>query len=872
MTKTEQSDGATIEAADTGERGITLAAPLAGWLTAISDVPDPVFSQEILGPGVAIDPFGNVLTAPADAVVGSAHRAHHAVSLRLANGVEILLHIGLETVSLGGEGFTLHVAEGQRVKTGDPLITFDMDFLAHKAKSLVIPIVVLTEGYRLTALETNREIGAGEPMLVLCPVDGATPAVAAATTTTASGPQAVSTRLMLIRDPDGLHARPAGLIADCAKRFDAKVLFRANGKEADARSPVKMMLLGLGGGSSVEVSAIGRQAEEVLDALQQVIDSAAGAAPAGLAPVAPETSPAPCPPAGAALPPFAADERADIKAVQAVSGLATGRALPIARDRLEVPELGDGAGSENQRLEHALDVARTALAAEIEASRGRNQSQAEILKAHLSFLDDPDLIDGARDLIGQGKSAAFAWRASASAQAAALKQLGNARLAERAADLQDVEHRILMILLGKTATGLAALPAGSVILATDLLPSQLSGMDSKNIAGMCFAEGGPTSHVAILAASLGIPTLVAGGPDVLRVTAGTPVILDADHMVLRVNPPQEDMAAMETRIARRRDHLNETRSLAGQDCRMADGRRIEVVANLASPSDALTAVANGAEGCGLLRSEFLFLERKTAPSEEEQLAQYQSVADSLEGRPLIIRTLDAGADKVLPYLNLPEEINPALGIRGIRASLWRPETLRTQLRAILRVRPLGQCRIMVPMVAVLDELRTVKTMLQEECNALGITEKVPLGIMVEVPSVAVMADVFAEESDFFSIGTNDLTQYTLAMDRMNPRLAQNIDAFDPAVLRLIAQTTAGAAKFDRWTSVCGGLASIPLAAPVLIGLGVTELSASASAIPEIKALVRTLTFERCQEVAREALAQPSAAAVRRLLSSYWPEV
>ncbi|HXP96953.1 MAG TPA: phosphoenolpyruvate--protein phosphotransferase, partial [Telmatospirillum sp.] len=558
--------------------------------------------------------------------------------------------------------------------------------------------------------------------------------------------------------------------------------------------------------------------------------------------------------------------------VQAVSGVAVGKAVRLVQEQITVIEAGEGLELEATRLERALEACRQDLGREIEAARPQNRQQAEILKAHQSFLDDMDLLDTARSLVDQGKGAAYAWKSAASQQAAALKRLGNARLAERAIDLLDVERRVLLALAGKSRSGHDSLAAGSILLADDLLPSQLTSMDTAHLAGLCLAEGGPTSHVAILAASLGIPTLVAMGHEISRVPDGTPLILDADHRLLHVNPPDADRAAIAAKIEKRQARLIEAKSHAAEICVMADGQRIEVVANLASPSDALIAVANGAEGCGLLRSEFLFLNRDRAPSEDEQLAQYQTVADSLEGRPLIIRTLDAGADKVLPFLGLPKEENPALGLRGVRIGQWKPETLRSQLRAILRVRPYGQCRIMVPMVATIDELRFVRAMLEKERLALGLTEPASLGIMVEVPAAAMMADVFAAECDFFSIGTNDLTQYTLAMDRMNPNLAKRVDAFDPAVLRLIAQTTKGAATHNRWIGVCGGLASIPLAAPVLIGLGVTELSATASAVPEVKAMIRSLTMEQCQTVARQALSRDTAEAVHRLLASYWPEV
>ena len=286
-------------------------------------------------------------------------------------------------------------------------------------------------------------------------------------------------------------------------------------------------------------------------------------------------------------------------------------------------------------------------------------------------------------------------------------------------------------------------------------------------------------------------------------------------------------------------------------------------ANLASLEDAKAAVENGAEGCGLLRTEFLFMDRDTPPTEDEQLAAYQAIAEALDGRPLIIRTLDIGADKPAPYLPLPHEENPALGVRGVRVSLAFPELLRSQLRAIVRVRPLGQVQVMLPMVAAVAEIRAVRAIFAELAAALGVSLP-KLGVMVETPAAAVIADLIAAEADFLSIGTNDLAQYALAMDRTSPQLAAQVDAMHPAVLRLAQQAAIGGSRYGRTISVCGGLASELAAAPILIGLGVTELSASPAAVPELKAAIRKLTLAQCRDIAGRALMQTSAAEVRAL--------
>jgi phosphoenolpyruvate-protein kinase (PTS system EI component) len=303
---------------------------------------------------------------------------------------------------------------------------------------------------------------------------------------------------------------------------------------------------------------------------------------------------------------------------------------------------------------------------------------------------------------------------------------------------------------------------------------------------------------------------------------------------------------------------------AQRECRTADGTRIEVFANVGSEAEAHTALRNGAEGSGLLRTEFLFLERTAPPDEVEQLEQYQQIAHALEGRPLTIRTLDIGGDKPIPYLPLPHEENPALGLRGVRTSLANPALLETQLRAILGVRPPGQCRILLPMITEASEVTSVRQLLEKICAEVGVRRTPALGVMVETPASAVLADRLLAVADFLSIGTNDLTQYTLAMDRGHPQLAARLDAMHPAVLYLIDAAARAAAGRGRLVAVCGGLASEPLAAALLVGLGVHELSAVGAVIPQLKACLSRVTVAQCRMLARAALAAPDAMEVRAL--------
>ena len=829
---------------------LVLSSPLKGWVAPLDETPDAVFAERMLGDGLAIDPLGSSLHAPCDGRVIAVHGTRHAVTLRADNGAEILMHVGLETVGLGGEGFEVHVENGQAVKAGDKLISFDLDLLSQRAKSLITPIVITNpDAFQIVRREQDHAASVGDFLMELAPVNGA-----AVAEQVAEGEVA---REVVVPLQHGIHARPAARIAESARKFASEVALVAVNRRASAKSPVGVMSLAIRHGDRISIVASGPDAEFAVDVIVELIESGMGesaALPPTAAPVAVVEAVRAAPPAEPGL----------LRGVMAAPGLAIGQAVRFVSTDIVVAEVGAGAGVERAALEDALVQVRVKI--EKSASKGDTARKA-ILGAHLAFLEDPELTASAHRLIEGGKSAGFAWRRAVGGYVEALRGLGDRRLAERVDDLIDLERQVLRALSGEEDDA-RILPPGSILLADELLPSQLMGLDAAQVAGLCTAKGGPTSHVAILAAAMGIPAIVAAGPGVLDVTEGAGLILDAESGTLRVGPDAAQLAAAQTAIAARHERKAAAKAAAHQESRTADGVRIEVFGNVGSLNDALAAAANGAEGSGLLRTEFLFLERETPPDEDEQARQYQAIASALDGRPLIIRTLDIGGDKAAPYLPIPAEENPALGLRGVRVSLWRPHLLKTQLRAILRVKPLGQCKIMVPMIASLDELRAVRAVLEEAKREMGITERVELGVMIETPAAAVTADLLAAEADFLSVGTNDLTQYVLAMDRGNPELAARIDALHPAVLRMIAQTCAGAAKHQRWVGVCGGLASDLVAVPVLVGLGVTELSATAATVPEVKALVRTLNVPACQALARRALDQASPEAVRDLCKSF----
>ncbi len=835
---------------------IELRAPLDGVILPIEQVPDPVFAQKMVGDGLSIDPLNQLLTAPCPGTVTQLHRAGHAVTLTTAEGIEVMIHIGLDTVKLKGEGFTSKVAEGQVVAAGDALIAFDADFLATHAKSLLTQLVV-TNPERLSALRlASGSVRANQDVVMTLEL-----AAGAVTADEIKG-QKVTSEAVLIPNATGLHARPAAVLANLTKKFKSKVLLQRGDDQANAKSLVSIMGLDVGHGDKVVLVAEGPDAAEAIAALIPELASGLGdegtrpaAAPATTE-IGPDSAPAPRP---------RSDDPNLLIGVSASPGLAVGKVFRLRREEIQVEEEGGDPHKERRRLDDALDMAKVQLEALQAQLHGQaDPAKAAIFAAHQELLEDPDMMDIAESAITKGKSAAFAWQRAYTTHAERLAQLRNALLAGRANDLRDVGRRVLGIITGQPVEE-PELPPETILIAEELTPSDTANLDRTRVLGFCTVGGGATSHVAIIARALDIPAMAGIEPRALDIEDGTPVILDGTRGTLRLDPDPQEIgrikALKEKSAAKREADL----AAADQPAVTGDGHRVEVVANIGGEEDARKAVEMGAEGVGLLRSEFLYLERSTAPTEDEQYQIYDDISAALDGRRMIIRTLDVGGDKPLPYMPLPREENPFLGVRGIRIALDRPEILRTQVRAILRVAKTRRLGIMFPMISTLDEIRSVKGVLDEERDKLGRRDPIEVGIMVEVPSTAVMAAQFAKEVDFFSIGTNDLTQYTLAMDRGHPALASKADGMNPAVLRLIAQTIEGAHANGKWVGVCGGIAGDLQAVPILVGLGVDELSVSVPSVPAVKAEVRRRTLEECKALAQQALAQDTAADVRALV-------
>jgi phosphocarrier protein FPr/phosphocarrier protein len=776
-------------------------------------------------------------------------------------------------VQLAGRGFEARVKVGQIGHAGQELIHFDLDTVARGAKSLLTPVLVAAgDGLTIRHRRAAGVINAGDALFEIVHARDVAHSIDVAHSSGVTQAPASAQRTVTVQLRHGLHARPAALLAQAAKALAAEVSILAHGRTANARSVTAIMALGVRHGEEVTFTARGPDAAHAIQQLNAALEaalhmeSATGHATSGdRASAVSSTAAATSSVATSAAP--ASGENSGgagdgvLRGIAAVAGFAVGRATRIERREIVVEEHGGSMAHESAQLEQARANVRARLT---RVGGAGGVTRREIAAAHVEFLDDPVVNEAAQELIAAGKSAGYAWRAATRRQVQALEALGDTRLRERADDLLDVESHVLLALMGEARPMNLTIPDEAVIVADDLLPSELTALDRRRLVAICLGRGGATSHVAILAAAMDIPMLVGLGTGIHAVADGAMVIVDADAGALHVAPDISALDAARAAVASRLRNRSAERAAALADCRSLDGTRIEIFANLGSTADAVAAVENGAEGCGLLRTEFLFIDRETAPDEREQRDAYQAISTALGARPLVLRLMDVGGDKPLKYLPLPHEENPALGLRGVRTALARPDLLRTQLRAALRVEPFGVVQLLIPMVTDVAEVITVRTLIEEINAQLGNGSRIKLGAMIETPAAALNASALLREVDFLSIGSNDLTQYTLAMDRGHAALAGRTDALHPAVLKLIALTANAGIEAGKTVAVCGGVAADRIAVPILLGLGVRELSVVPAAIPAIKRQIRAVRIADCRALASRCLELGSAAAVRSL--------
>ena len=558
----------------------------------------------------------------------------------------------------------------------------------------------------------------------------------------------------------------------------------------------------------------------------------------------------------------------EFKGVPAARGLAKGIALQWkeADYKISVFTPAD-LGAEKKRLADARRKAEGQLQTLfMQISKDVGDAEAALFEAQAMFLNDTVLVTKAEDAIDMGVNAEHAWQSACEHFATQLENLPDETLSARSADVRDVGRRVIEILLGIQST--VVLTEQAIILARDLAPSQTAALDTSKVLAFCTVEGGPTSHTAILAKSLGIPAVVGMGETILEISDGTMLLVDGGNGLVVSNPTSSLLANFDERIQAEREQRVQEAESAFQPAITKDGHHIEVVANVGNVEDARKALEYGAGGIGLLRTEFLFLNRSQLPDENTQFAAYKTILDLMGSRPVVVRTLDVGGDKDVPYYDFGAEANPFLGYRAIRISLDKPEDFKAQLRALLRAGAGHDLRIMFPMIATLDEVRQGKVLLEEardelRSEGIAMADRLQLGIMVEIPAVAITAEQFAPEVDFFSVGTNDLTQYTFAAERGNKRVTHLNDPCYPAVLRQIEIVVKAAHTQGKWVGVCGEMGGDPQAIPILLGLGVDELSMSPAQIPSAKRVIRKWSFGETRDLVKRALNLDSAGSVRR---------
>jgi phosphocarrier protein FPr len=787
-----------------------------------------------------------------------------------------------------GDGVLVLGDVGSALLSTDTALEFLSDELRSRTRLTAAPLV---EG----ALSAAVQASMGSPLSTVAAeaeqalqqkqqhvADGETDAAPtpddATSTAAAVAPDALHIEETL-RNAHGLHARPAAKLVRLAGQFDATITVE---NVTDGRGPVGarslsgVSTLAAGEGDSVRIAAEGPDAEAALNAIGALLRNGFGEASDEASGTPPPEASGETPPTPPAAAEAAAEAAADdiptgmLQGIGIQGGTAVGPVLRVADAMPNIPTTPpEDPEAAWQELQGALSTAQTKLTQEAAAATG---ATAGILDAQALLLEDPALRDDARHRILDAQAhPARAWMDAVEALADQYRATDDIYLQGRAADAQDVGRRVLLILLGEADRPTIQPDPPAIVVGTDLPPSLVAGFNPDHVLGVVCAGGSPTAHNAILLRGHGIPTVFGAGSPVEQVVESTRIGLDGEAGHVWIDPADDVVARLQQKQAAATERAAAAQAAADEDATMTDGTRIQVEANVSQPSDGAAAARHGADGVGLLRTEFLFDQTDAPPTEETQVDGLSTVAEALGDRPVTVRVLDAGGDKPLPYLSFPEERNPFLGLRGIRVLLRHPDLFETQLRAVLRVGARHNLRLLLPMVSTLDEVQATREAVEQaraalQRDGLEAAATLPLGIMVETPASALLVPQLASQVDFFSIGTNDLTQYVMAADREHTALADLSDALHPPVLRLIRLVTEAAPAGT--VSLCGEAAADPQAIPVLLGLGVHRLSMRPAAIPAAKALIRQLSPDTTTALAEEAVNASSARAVRDLVRSH----
>ncbi|MBE6066685.1 MAG: phosphoenolpyruvate--protein phosphotransferase [Clostridium lundense] len=562
------------------------------------------------------------------------------------------------------------------------------------------------------------------------------------------------------------------------------------------------------------------------------------------------------------------------RGISASPGIAIGRALVLKENKYEIfKEIVSDSRTEKQRLENAVTKAKEELKIIItNAEKKLGKEKVKIFEAHLLMLDDPEFIGVIiSKILYENVNAEYAVKVTSEDIAAIFETLDDSYMKERAADVRDVSIRLINILMEIKTISISNIQDKCILIAHDLTPSDTAQIDKENVLGFITEIGGVTSHSAIIARTIGVPAVVGLEKGLLNIKDNDLIILDGNEGLIIINPDESILKDYKEKIRYQQIFKEELIKYKNIDTKTMDGIKVELSCNIGSIEDLNAALENGAEGIGLFRTEFLYMSKDKLPTEDEQFNAYKEVLENMNKKPVIIRTLDIGGDKNLSYLKIDNELNPFLGYRAIRLCLGTKDIFKVQLRALLKASNYGNLKIMFPMICNVEEIREAKELL-EECKEelkrenIEYDDKVQVGIMIEVPSAAIISDILAEEVDFLSIGTNDLMQYTLAVDRMNEKVSYLYDFYNPAVLRLINIVVRNANQKGKYVGMCGEMAGKKELIPLLIGMGLREFSMNASSILEVRKEINDLKLEKCRELANKLDQLRTSKEVRELLN------
>ncbi|WP_119328859.1 phosphoenolpyruvate--protein phosphotransferase [Cysteiniphilum halobium] len=825
---------------------LTLYAPVNGFIVELDQVPDPVFAQEMVGNGFAIEPLDQTIYAPVVGIVKNIATTKHAITIATESGYDVLIHFGLESVALNGQGIEVHVSLNDPVNTNTALLSFDLPLISKKIKSLITPVIITDYQKDNLPLKIKGRCTAQTAVISLDHKLDRHGAI----TSPDTQDQIFVTCSITINNPHGLHARPAALLAHTLKSFDATAVIYKDDASADVKSIVALLGLNVQYHDKITLTVSGQDAKKAADALESALINFADDHIAE------------------AQKTFKTElDQAKIKGnqyfgISAAKGLVIGELQRINEENFNYADTASNSTEieELKRFALAKNKYEQQLSAQMR-SHTHDKAKHAMLGAHLELLNDSNINDLMTQSLAQGKTAEYAWDQAILAAISILEKTQSTLIQERIADLKDIRKQVLYLLTNNTPTK-THYTKPTILIADEFSLSDILEAN-ENVVGFISIKGGRTSHVAIIANNNNLPLLIQVDNSLFS-HCGQEIILNATDGYAVIDPDLDTITRYQAKITALNDTLTLMRTKATEPAITKDGHSIHCYMNIKSPKECLNFTQSGAEGIGLFRSEFIFYDRLAAPTEDEQLNIYNDVLNATNNMPIIIRTLDAGGDKQIDYLKMAHELNPFLGVRGIRLCLKHPEILRTQLRAIIRTQN-PNAHIMLPMITHIEEFRQVKTIYEEERLKLGINIKQPLGIMVEVPSVVFQAELFAKEVDFMSIGTNDLTQYLLAMDREHDVLAAEIDHLHPAVIQAINLANIAAQKHNTKLSICGLMAADQEALAILIGLGIKHLSMRSNMLAENKALIRGLNLTDCQQLAQHALTLESAKAVRMLV-------